>query len=147
MTIDLFTIGFTQSTAEHFFARLANNNITMLVDIRLHPDGQLSGYAKKDDLAYFLRELIHCRYLYLPRLAPTDEILKAYRSSKDWNIYSQSYLALLSKRGIPDTLDQSLFTENRCCFLCSEALPSHCHRKLAAEYIAKFWQSTTITHI
>ena len=147
MTIDLFTIGFTQSTAEHFFARLAKNDISMLVDIRLHPDGQLSGFAKKDDLAYFLGELIHSRYIHVPRLAPTDEILKAYRSSKDWNAYSLAYLSLLEKRGIPETLDQALFVENRCCLLCSEALPTHCHRKLAADYIAKFWQSVTITHI
>ena len=147
MTIKLFTIGFTQTTAEFFFSRLKDNKVNVLLDIRLHPDGQLSGFAKKNDLEFFLKELIQCRYIHLPRLAPTDDILHAYRTNKDWQSYTQLYESLLESRGIPDTLDRTLFEENLCCFLCSEAKPTKCHRRLAAERMARYWGNLTITHI
>ena len=66
----LYTIGFTQKKAEEFFSLLRNNRIERLVDIRLKPSGQLAGFAKQEDLPYFLRELSNgCQYTHLPILA------------------------------------------------------------------------------
>jgi len=31
--------------------------------------------------------------------------------------------------------------------LCSEATPHHCHRRLAAEYLAEHWADVTIEHL
>ena len=53
----LYTIGFTQKSAEAFFGLLRATRIERLVDIRLRPSGQLAGFAKQEDLPYFLREL------------------------------------------------------------------------------------------
>ena len=53
----LFTIGFTKKTAAEFFGLLKQNNIQRLVDIRISPDGQLSGFARQKDLPYFLDAL------------------------------------------------------------------------------------------
>ena len=84
----IYTLGFTQKTAREFFEFLRTNNVRRLVDIRLHPGGQLSGFAKQEDLPYFLRELANgCEYLHLPLLAPTKEILKDYRADNDWGRY------------------------------------------------------------
>ena len=80
----LYTIGFTKKTARQFFGLLKSNGIEVLIDIRLHPDGQLSGFSKKDDLSFFLKELINSDYRHMPRLAPEDEILKTYRIDHDW---------------------------------------------------------------
>ena len=63
MTMQLYTIGFTQKTAEQFFSLLANSKVQVLVDTRLKPDSQLSGFAKGRDLPYFLKNLITCDYL------------------------------------------------------------------------------------
>lgn len=77
----LYTIGFTQKHAETFFALLRQNGVRRLVDIRLNPGGQLSGFAKQEDLPYFLAHLADgCGYLHLPELAPTKELLTEYRS-------------------------------------------------------------------
>lgn len=38
---------------------------------------QLAGFAKADDLAYFLTEICGAQYVHQPLLAPTDDILKA----------------------------------------------------------------------
>jgi len=143
----IYTIGFTKKSAEQFFDLLRKNGINCLVDIRLHPDGQLSGFSKKDDLAYFLRELIQCKYHHMPNLAPTDEILKGYRGDKDWSKYEQSFESLMDQRGIPETLDRTLFEEKVCCLLCSEDTPHQCHRRLVVERLAKNWAGVEIVHI
>jgi uncharacterized protein (DUF488 family) len=143
----LYTIGFTKKTAQRFFELLDQHQVECLVDIRLHPDGQLAGFTRQQDLRYFLTQLIHCDYRYLPQLAPTTELLRAYRSDKDWEKYQLAYLTLLDERDIPGTLDRALFEEKTCCLLCSEAKPEQCHRRLVAERLAACWQDVEIVHL
>ena len=84
----IYTIGFTQKRAEVFFELLRRHGIRRLVDIRVSPDGQLSGFAKKDDFPYFLSRLAAgCAYVHLPELAPTKEILREYREDANWARY------------------------------------------------------------
>ncbi|MEI7989505.1 MAG: DUF488 domain-containing protein [Chloroflexota bacterium] len=143
----LYTIGFTQKTAQEFFNLLQKNGVERLVDIRLHPDGQLAGFTKKEDLRYFLRRLNNCDYRHIDQLAPTDEILKEYRADHNWAKYVSAFEALLDQRGIPETLERSLFEEKTCCLLCSEPTPEKCHRRLVAERLAKTWNDVTILHL
>ena len=143
----IFTIGFTQKSARDFFSLLSTNEINCLIDIRLHPDGQLAGFTKKEDLRYFLKELINCEYRHMDRLAPTDEILKGYRADKNWAKYESSFLSLLEQRDIPHTLDRTVFEEKTCCLLCSEPTAEKCHRRLVTETIARTWGSVEIVHI
>lgn len=82
--MNLYTIGFSGKSAEEFFTLIRDNRILRVIDIRLRPGGQLSGFAKKKDLKFFLKELADCEYVYLPKLAPTAEIMKSYRDTKDW---------------------------------------------------------------
>lgn len=146
-TLQIYTIGFTKKTAKQFFDLLKKNGIECLVDVRLRPYGQLAGFTKKEDLRYFLKELIDCDYRHIERLAPTDEILKAYRNDNDWSKYQSSFLALLQDRGIPETLDRTLFEDKACCLLCSEPTPEKCHRRLVAELLANTWEDVTIIHL
>jgi uncharacterized protein (DUF488 family) len=143
----IYTIGFTKKTAKQFFEILRTNGIECLVDIRLHPDGQLSGFSKKEDLSYFLKELISCGYRHMPNLAPTDDILKTYRKDHDWQKYELAFEELMKQRGIPDVLDQTLFEEKACCLLCSEDTPEKCHRRLVAERLADNWSNVEIIHL
>lgn len=144
----LYTIGFTQKTAQEFFETLRNNQVGLLVDIRLRPGGQLAGFAKQDDLPYFLECLAGgCQYLHLPELAPTKEILDGYRADHDWPKYVASFEALMDERDIPNSLDRSLFEQNNCCLLCSEATPEKCHRRLVAERLAAHWNDLEIIHL
>jgi uncharacterized protein (DUF488 family) len=145
--VPIFTIGFTQKPASRFFSLVRENRIDVLVDIRRHPDGQLAGFAKRADLPFFLAELAGSRYQHVEALAPTDEILKDYRSNKDWAAYTARFEALMDERGVPDVLDRSLFADNRCCLLCSEAMPEQCHRRLVAERLAAAWDIGPIIHL
>ena len=144
----LYTIGFTQKRAETFFELLRRNGVQRLVDIRVSPDGQLAGFARKDDLPYFLDRLAHgCGYIHLPELAPTKEILKEYRTDGDWERYVWRFEDLMDERGIPTALSREDFETQVSCLLCSEATPEQCHRRLVAERLAAHWPDVEIVHL
>jgi uncharacterized protein (DUF488 family) len=143
----IYTIGFTKKSAEKFFDLLRQNDIKRLIDIRLNAKGQLAGFAKQDDLSYFLKNIIGCDYYYLKILAPSEDILSNYRKDKDWDSYVFEFQKLMDERKIPESLDRHFFEEKTCCLLCSESLPNKCHRRLIAERLAKYWEETEIIHI
>ena len=144
----LYTIGFTHKRAEKFFELLCANGVGRLVDIRLNPGGQLSGFAKQEDLPYFLRELAAgCAYTHMLELAPTKEILRDYHHDHDWARYERRFETLMDERHIPAAIDRHLFEQDACCLLCSEATPEHCHRRLVAERLARHWPDVEIIHL
>ena len=144
----LYTIGFTQKSAQEFFERLREHGVQRLIDIRISPQGQLSGFARQEDLPYFLHELAdRCEYVYLPLLAPTKEMMKEYRAKGDWARYAKRFEALMDERYIPAALDRSLFEKAASCLLCSEATPEKCHRRLVAERLARHWRGLEIIHL
>jgi uncharacterized protein (DUF488 family) len=137
-SIDVATIGFTQSTAERFFERLLKSGVKKVVDVRLHNTSQLAGFAKADDLAYILRKIGGIQYVHQPLLAPTDSILKAYKKEKgDWSTYEGRFIALMAERQIEKRLTPEMLDGT--CLLCSEATPHHCHRRLVCEYLNDKW--------
>ena len=143
----IYTIGFTQKSAQYFFERLKHNRIQRLVDIRLKPKGQLAGFTKQEDLPYFLNELASgCQYVYRPDLAPTLEIMSEYRKNGNWQRYERRFIQLMNERQIPSTLNRSEF-EIPSCLLCSESTPEQCHRRLVAERMAEYWQDIEIIHL
>lgn len=136
--VDLATIGFTKTTASNFFERLKRSGIKKVIDVRLHNTSQLAGFAKADDLAYFLKEICGAYYVHQPLLAPTDDILKAYKRDRgDWDIYQTSFMKLMEQRKIEDRLKPEMFQGG--CLLCSEDKPHHCHRRLVCEYLNVRW--------
>ncbi len=142
----VFTLGFTKKSAAEFFDLLRESGAKRLVDVRLNNVSQLSGFAKKDDLEYFLDKICRMGYAHLPELAPTREMLDAYRKEHhNWEIYESQFLALMAQRrvekmGIKRTIANS-------CLLCSEDQPEHCHRRLAAEYLQSHWGDVEIVHL
>ena len=83
--IQLFTIGFTRKSAEQFFTRLEHAGVRRLLDVRLNNVSQLAGFAKKDDLRFFLNCIANIEYVHLTQLAPTQDMLDAYKKEKgDW---------------------------------------------------------------
>jgi uncharacterized protein (DUF488 family) len=136
--IKLATIGFTKTNALGFFERIKKAGVRKLVDVRLHNTSQLAGFAKAEDLAYFLREICGSDYIHQPLLAPTDDMLKSYKRGKgDWNDYQEKFLDLMAERQIEKRLEPTAFEGG--CLLCSEATPHYCHRRLVCEYLNGKW--------
>lgn len=142
----LFTIGFTKKTAEAFFTKLQRSGTKRVVDVRLNNVSQLAGFAKRNDLQFFLREICHIDYVHIPELAPTQDILDEYKKNKgDWSVYERKFLDLMRKREIEKKIDSSIIADG--CLLCSEDKPRYCHRRLVAEYLKEHWGDMDIQHL
>jgi uncharacterized protein (DUF488 family) len=145
--VEIATIGFTRSSARSFFERIKRSGAATLVDVRLNNTSQLAGFAKRDDLAYFLESVCGMSYVHEPLLAPTEELLRAYRKKEMvWDEYAACFLALLKAREAEMKLASDIFVRG-VVLLCSEAEPTRCHRRLAAEYLADRWGGVSINHL
>jgi uncharacterized protein (DUF488 family) len=142
----IFTIGFTKKSAETFFTKLQLAGVRRLADVRLHNVSQLAGFAKRDDLQYFLRAICKIDYVHLPELAPTQEIMDEYKKRNgDWGLFERQFLGLMRAREMENKLSRELLED--ACLLCSEDKPSRCHRRLVAEYLKDKWDNVEIEHI
>ena len=145
--MEIHTIGFTQKTAERFFGLLKQAGIRRLLDVRLNNVSQLAGFAKREDLAFFLREICGAEYVHQPMLAPTQEMLDDYRKRKGgWQQYQDRFLALMAERRIEERLERSIF-DVPTALLCSESTPEHCHRRLVLEYLGEKWGGIRTIHL
>lgn len=142
----LFTIGFTKKNAKTFFTKLRNARVVRLIDIRLNNVSQLAGFAKRDDLIFFLKELCDCDYKHIPSFAPTKEILDAYKKNEiGWDEYVKRFSRLIIERKIENKITAEEL--NNACFLCSEPTPELCHRRLVAEYLKEKLGNIEIKHL
>ena len=142
----LYTIGFTKKAAAEFFETLRQAGVKRVLDVRLNNVSQLAAFSKKDDLRYFLKEILHVDYIHEPLLAPTQAMLDQYKQHNgSWTNYQRDFLALMEERNIEDKIDPGLVAGG--CLLCSEHQPHHCHRRLVAEYLDKKWGELTIRHL
>lgn len=133
----IYTIGFTQKSAEQFFTLLKSNNVKTLLDVRLNNISQLAGFAKGKDLKYFLSEILNVNYIHDLNFSPTKEILDGYKKKDiQWSEYENKYRELLNNRDIKEViLNEYKDGFDGVCLLCSEAQADKCHRRLAAEII------------
>ncbi|KUF20200.1 DUF488 domain-containing protein [Streptomyces silvensis] len=141
----IHTIGFTKKSAETFFGLLRESGAKTLVDVRLNNVSQLSGFAKRNDLEYFLGELCGMAYAHRPDLAPTQPMLDDFKKhGVGWATYEEEFLELMRQRRIEATVPRELLAD--AVLLCSEEKPHHCHRRLVAEYLAEHWSGVGIEH-
>ncbi len=142
----IFTIGFTKKSAEQFFNNLQTAGVKRVVDVRLNNVSQLSGFAKKNDLAYFLKQICGMDYTHLPSLAPTKDILDAYKKERgSWKTYERDFIDLMAARKIENAIERETLED--ACLLCSEDKPHYCHRRLVAEYLREYWGNVEIEHL
>lgn len=142
----LFTIGFTQKSAEEFFDAVKISGVARIVDVRLNNTSQLAGFAKQEDLRFFLRQICGVDYRHELLLAPTADILDAYKKKRiGWDEYAHHFVDLIRQRKIEKTVSKEVLSDG--CLLCSEAKPHQCHRRLVAEYLSDHWGSVSVRHL
>jgi uncharacterized protein (DUF488 family) len=144
--MNLYTIGFTKKSAQTFFGLLRKSGAARLVDVRLNNISQLAGFAKRDDLAYFLGEICGMSYDHRLDLAPTQPMLDDYKKhNATWGEYQDRFLELMKQRQVEATVPRELLDNS--VLLCSEDKPHHCHRRLVAEYLAQRWEDLNVEHL
>ncbi len=136
----------TKEVADTFFTRIKNSGARTLIDVRLNNVSQIAGFTKKNDLKYFTGEICKIDYLRLPVLAPTQDILAAFKTNKgDRDIYERPFLKLMEDRRIEEALSPDRLDGG--CLLFSEEKPHHCHRRLVAEHPKERRKDVEIGHI
>jgi uncharacterized protein (DUF488 family) len=144
--IALCTIGFTKKSLPEFIGRLRGAGVTKLVDIRLRNTSQLAGYAKREDLEFVLG-LCSIQYEHQPLLAPSEDLLRDYRKTKDWQQFEDRFRSLLHERSSLPLILASIDGHRSICLLCSEDQPEHCHRRLVAEYVQEREPEIEVRHL
>lgn len=141
----IYTLGFSHKSAEEFFDILRESGVQRVVDIRRSNTNQLAGFTKKEDLRYFLRVILDMPYTHELALAPSAELMRAYRHDE---IGFEEFARQLREEyhaGEVSSLDRSMLSD--AVLLCSESDPSTCHRLVAAEYLAEIWDDVEIVHL
>jgi uncharacterized protein (DUF488 family) len=141
------TIGYTKKSLERFIRLLQKAGVDAVIDVRLRNTSQLAGFSKRDDLAFLLRQGFNIEYEHHPELAPTAEILDAYKTEGDWPAYEGEFLPLLTERDAGRIGEELLARYRRPCLLCAEPTPDHCHRRLVAEWWAEHLHDVEVVHL
>jgi uncharacterized protein (DUF488 family) len=146
--MEICSIGASGNSAERFFGVLKINDVTSIIDTRIHASSQLAGFTRKESLLYFAKTILDIPYFHETLLAPEDKDLKAYRNKEiSWQEYEDRYLNLISNREVVKLIDFTLWGLKPV-LLCSENTAENCHRRLAAEFIKKEIETVTqITHL
>jgi uncharacterized protein (DUF488 family) len=145
--MEIYSIGFTKKSAAEFFGALRSAGVARLIDVRLHNTSHLAGFAKQDDLRFFLQEINKIEYVHLPLLAPSDALFDTFKKKKgSWDVFRKGFLELMAERRIETELDPRLFREPAI-LLCSEPAPAHCHRSLIIEYLNQKWGGIKAVHL
>lgn len=143
----VFSIGFTRKTAAEFFTILRQAEIRRLLDVRLRNTSQLAGFAKREDLAFFLRELCGAEYVHEPLLTPTPDLLDGIRQKHiSWQEYEPRFRSLLAERAVERKIAPGFFRVPTV-LLCTEVTATHCHRRLILEYLQEHWGNLEIVHL
>jgi uncharacterized protein (DUF488 family) len=130
--MNLYTIGFTKKNAESFFETLRAAKVKRVIDVRLNNVSQLAGFSKRDDLAYFLKNICDIEYVHLPTLAPDQAMLDAFKQ-------------LMAQRNVEASLP--IEDLDGSCLLCSEEKPDYCHRRLVADIAQRLHPGLDVTHL
>jgi len=145
--MDVYTIGFTKKNAREFFDLLEGADINQLFDVRIRNRSQLAGFAKRDDLKYFLKEILDAEYHHHPDLAPTKDLLDEWRDDEiTWQEYEDRFYKLMRDREIEKEFSPADFGDPTV-LLCSEHKPDKCHRRLVVEYLDDEWEDVHAAHL
>lgn len=143
----IYTIGHKKKALSTFINQLREAEVDAVIDIRLRNTSHLLAYTKKDTLEFLLREGFGIGYEHHPELAPTAEIMDAFREDGDWVAYEEQFLPLLAERSVQDVGRAMVARYRAPCLLCAEPTAEHCHRRLVAEYWAEHLPELKIVHL
>jgi uncharacterized protein (DUF488 family) len=118
--VEVYSVGFTNKTADQFFGLLKSAGIRRLLDIRPNNVSQLVGFANRKDLQYFPREICGAEYVHEALLATTNEILDDYKQRRGgWEAHVHRFRALMADRCSEEKLEPSALAVPTA-LLCSE---------------------------
>ena len=139
------TVGYEKAELDDFIATLQAASVECVIDVRELPLSRKRGFSKTA-----LREALDgagIRYVHLKALGdpkPGREAARAGRFAE----FSAIYRKHLATPEAQDALELAgEFVEAaKCCLLCYERDPEHCHRKVVAESLSHAY-NTDVLHL
>ena len=144
----MFTIGFTKKKAADFFSLLIENDVKLVVDIRLNNTSQLAAFAKFPDIEYFLYKICNIDYIHDKSFSPEESTLSKYKKKLiSWEQYEDEFNSTMLNRSIESYIRDNYSKYDNLCLLCSEAEADQCHRRLLANIFKEQFNDIEIIHL
>lgn len=128
---NVFTIGFMGKNLEKFDHIIRKHKISVLIDVRRYPNTHRSGWAKRENLKYFILNYTYLLYTWEKIFAPPKTLLRKYKKTQNWREYVKVYVRYINNSQTKEKFMDIL--QDRACFLCAEKEPDQCHRRLLVE--------------
>lgn len=133
--VTLFTVGYESMEIENFVAKLLQNGVRTLIDVREKPISRKKGFAKTA-LSGAL-ESVGIKYIHTRELGSPGDARKGLHENNNWVEFSEKYIQhLAGQRDIlvelSTTIKKGLF-----CLMCFERDFNQCHRSLLAKELQK----------
>lgn len=145
---NLYTIGFTQKSAESFFDLLNKNKVKTVIDIRLNNTSQLAGFAKFPDIQYFLKKICDIDYIHDKIFSPTELTLKKYKNKEiTWKQYVEEFNETMQARDVDKHIEKNYKYLDNICLLCSESTHEKCHRSIVSDMFKKQFNNIIIKNL
>lgn len=129
----VFTIGYEGLDLDAFMARLAENDIETVVDVRELPLSRKRGFSK-NALAGALRQASY-EYVHIAALGCPRPVRNRYREDGDWQRYTEGFLKYLDTQALAISELSKLVLASNCVLLCYEADYNFCHRSMVANAV------------
>jgi uncharacterized protein (DUF488 family) len=131
---DLLTIGYEGTTIDAMLDTLLGARVGLLIDVRALAASRKPGFSKRQ-LAAALDErgigYVHLRPLGTPK--PGRDAVRAGHPERMATIFRAHMRGDEPQAVLAEAM--ALARAQRCCLLCFERDPAHCHRRIVAEMI------------
>lgn len=133
----LYTIGHSSRTLADFLALLVTNGIEVVADVRTFPHSRAHPQFDRGNLTAALQDQ-GIRYYHLPALGGRKPGSLVPSPNQGWNDrsfrnYADYMMTAAFTEGIAELV--ALAAEHRIAYLCAEAVPWRCHRRLISDYL------------
>ena len=128
-------IGYEGDTIEQFLARLLQNEIELVIDVRANPSSMKSGFSKSD-LPKHLSE-VGIKYVHFSALGIPSHIRKEITGITELLDYYDNHILTVASVQKAAKQVSELCRQFNSTIMCFEANPLQCHRSRLAKYICK----------
>jgi uncharacterized protein (DUF488 family) len=131
----LLTIGYAGYDPDSFVAKLRENSVETIVDIRQNPVSRKRGFSKTK-LEKWLGE--HgIAYVHVRELGVPSELRNRLRGREcDLDEYFAEFARYLTTQDHTLTVLHDRAVSERCCLLCVESRPEDCHRSIVGQTLS-----------
>ena len=141
-----YTIGYEGRELDDFVARLREQRVEVLIDIREKPASRKPGFSKTP-----LREALEeagIEYVHVKALGSPSTIRYEYKNGGDRDSFFTAYRTYLKTQITHLRMVLDTVREKTCCLMCLERHAMDCHRSAVSDMLKELdGNSLTFRHI